>query len=174
MIIDSDIFNKAIQYKIDYTTHIKLQKIALQHLGLTNINHIRDRFEGQAYYDNFLVKAYSEVAMQRIFYNQVFKIENKIKKSYSPSFEFKGKKLFIINSKLTDYPLIPKLNFDIAVVIFVNVNSRETYIIGWMNYNEIVAESDKAGISPLSDKHYHGYFTKLDLLKDINTLFNTN
>lgn len=171
MVIDPTVFNKATPFKIDYTTHIKLQKIALQHLGLTNINHIRDRFEGQAYYDNFLAKAYSELAFQKIFKEDVLKIENKIKKTYSPQFQISEKKIQIIYAKTNEYPIIPKTQFDVAVIIFVNLTTRETWIIGWIKYDDLITNTNNEGVSPLSEKHIHGYFTKLYLVKEIDSLF---
>ncbi len=53
-----------VKYKIDYHVFIKLQKIVLKHLGFSNMNKLRDRFEGQAFYNSFLQRAYAEIALQ--------------------------------------------------------------------------------------------------------------
>ena len=43
-------------YPISTTFRVEVQNIAINHLGLKDIGQLRDRFEGQAYMDNLLLK----------------------------------------------------------------------------------------------------------------------
>ena len=39
------------QVRVTRTNQVLIQNSVMKHLGLTNLNHMRDRYEGQAFFD---------------------------------------------------------------------------------------------------------------------------
>lgn len=162
----TQITHDIIKYKIPYATFIKLQNIALTHLNLSNINHLRDKFEGQDYLNRFLLKCYAELAFIKEFQSEPFEVEIYLKyKNYKHNFQLFGEKVKLIYSDFENYPLIPRGDYDTAVVLFINLLTRETWIVGSIKNSLLKKLILNQSVSPMIGKNYLGYFKFFDDLK---------
>lgn len=151
--------------KIDYATDIRLKKIVLNHLGISNLNKLRDRFEGQSYLNGFLMKAYSEIALERFLELQLIdKTLRETKKNYTPEIYYNGLKLRIISFTIDDYPRIPNNEFDLGIFVRVNLEDRRVEILGFLDFTTIKSMSIKELISPIQSKQYIGGIKDLSIL----------
>lgn len=166
----TQITHDIVKYKIPYTTFTQLQNIALSHLNLSNINHLRDKFEGQDFLNRFLLKCYAEIAFSKVYGVNLFEIDIYSRfKNYKHNFQLFGKKIELIYSNFENYPLIPKGDYDTAIVLFVNLSSRETWIIGSIKNSSLKKLSENQSVSPIIDKNYLGYFKFFEYLEKINS-----
>jgi hypothetical protein len=164
-------FHQSIKYQIDRATLVKLHNIACNHLGLTNINHIRDKFEGQAYLDRFLIRSFAEIALQRVLDEQILSFEKKEKnKNYKPQFKIKEKSVQLIASDFDSYPLVPKAEFDFAAIVFANVISRETLLLGFVEREELLQNIDSQGVSPIQATTFSGSLKNFEIVKPLELI----
>lgn len=108
----------------------KIQKIALTHLNLTDMGKLRDRFEGQLYYDKLKTDLIAEFSFEKLLGYKNFdwsirEVKNYKRKQYS----FDNKELTIVTITKSR---LPKINLDKlknTVFIYVNVDNR-IYVSG--------------------------------------------
>lgn len=162
-----NIFDKAYRFKVDYKLNTQLHNIAIKHLGLQNMNQLRDRYEGQTYLNRFLTKSFSEFAVQKMLGVDFVTLELKENKRYKPEVLFNDKTFEIIASSLDEYPLIPAGGYDYAIFSFVNIERREVYITGFMSAKVLLNSVVSADLSPTKAKAYIGTlkdFSQIDFL----------
>ncbi|MGF1925420.1 MAG: hypothetical protein ACQUHE_14685, partial [Bacteroidia bacterium] len=144
--------NKII--KIDYGSIEWLKKIALSHLGLSNMNALRDRFEGQTYLNNFLKKSYLEIAFEKYSQSKVIIKEKKESiKSYEPTFIINKKKIALLSYTNEEFPKIPSAGFDIGVFGLVNLDARSVKIVGFLEKEKIMCQLRSDNSSMISNKY---------------------
>lgn len=162
------IIEKSVKYRIDYKQFVDLQNLALMHLGLLDMNQLRDRFEGQLFLNKLLMRSYAEIATQNAL-NYIFidPDKKKLVKSYRPEISIAGKTVELIYAPVDEYPLIPKGLYDIGAVVFVNLQTRDTFFAGTVKQETLIKSVDKVSISPLLSKQFFGYLKNLDVLQSI-------
>lgn len=157
--------------KVEYVKYEWLKSLALKNLGIKNINHLRDRFEGQVYFNNFLVRSYGEIALERFLGTP--HIDAGLKeadRNYTPAFNLNSQKIIVVAFGFGETPKIPKREFDIAVFILVNLENRTCDILGFMNRQKLIQFIDSKLLSPLDEKSHLGVFKTFDELLPINEL----
>lgn len=138
---------------------------------MSDMNKLRDRFEGQKYLDAFLTKSFAELAFEKIIDRRIISWEQKeSKKSYKPVLEIDGKTVELIIADFESYPLIPKGEYEIGVVIFVNIDMRTTIVLGYASKETLLANADVSNLSPIFETNYVGYLKNFDILSPSNTL----
>jgi hypothetical protein len=163
--------NSTLKIKIEYAKYEWLKNLALKNLGIKNINHLRDRFEGQAYFNNFLIRSYGEIALQKILGTLDIDATRKGNEGgYMPIFKINNKKICLITFAVGENPKISKTDFDIAVFVMVNIENRICEILGFMNHQNLAQLIDRKSLSPLDEKNYLGVFKTFDELSPINKL----
>jgi hypothetical protein len=157
--------------KIEYTKYEWLKNLALKNLGINNINQLRDRFEGQVYFNNFLVRSYGEIALERFLGLSIIDLGRKeSQRNYVPIIKVNSKTLNIIAFTFGENPKILKGDFDIAVFIMVNLENRTCDILGFLHYDKLVQFVDSKLLSPLDETRYLGVFKTFEELLPINEL----
>ncbi|TKC06470.1 hypothetical protein FA048_14735 [Pedobacter polaris] len=157
--------------KIDYTTVEWLKKIALKNLGLDNINKLRDRFEGQLYLDNFLKRSFLEIAFEKYTgIKFIDKLKKETYKNYVPSFIINKQTISLFSFTNGEYPKISTEEFDFAVFGMVNLEARQTELIGFLHKKEVVKYTYSDSLSPLTSRNYLGMFKTFDKILPINKL----
>ena len=158
--------DKGLKYKVDYKQFITLQNNALTLLGLTSMNKLRDRYEGQSFLDKFLLRSYSELALQNAIGKIVVdEVKKNTVKAYKPEFIINGLRVEIICSSTDEYPIVPKGEFELAAVIFVNLHTRETYFVGTIDKQLLDENIDDKSISPLLSKNFAGYLKNFEIIR---------
>src|SRR5690606_28662251 len=149
----------------------RLQQIAMEHLNVPNMGKLRDRFEGQRYLDTFLRKSYAELAIEKLIGESLISWEDKeSKKDYKPNIEIQGVKVEIIVTDFESYPLIPKSSFEIGIVVFVNIDMRQTFTIGYAISEELIAGVSDINLSPMFRHEYYGHLKDFHILRPVETL----
>lgn len=160
-----DVIKNSEKYKISQNDLMLFQRTALNHLKLTNMNELRDRYEGQAYLNNFLVRSYAEKALESFLGAIFIDVEKQFNdKSYKPAFAYKNTGIELITAIPEEYPLIPRTPFKIGCIVLVNLESRSTYLAGFFNLDDITDHIVNNPPSPLALKNNLGY------LKDFSAL----
>jgi hypothetical protein len=155
----------SIKYKVDYKQFTALQRNALTILGLTSMNKLRDRFEGQSFLDKFLIRSYSELALQNAIGKTVIdEIKKNTVKAYKPDFVINGLKVELICSSNDEYPIIPKGDFELGAIVLVNLHTRETYFVGTVDKKQLDQNIDDKSLSPLLSKNFAGYLKNFDIV----------
>ncbi|WP_345952197.1 hypothetical protein ABDD95_23830 (plasmid) [Mucilaginibacter sp. PAMB04274] len=157
--------------KIEYTKYEWLKNLALKNLGINNINQLRDRFEGQVYFNNFLVRSYGEIALERFLGSSIIDLGRKEnQRNYVPNIKVNSKTLNIIAFTFGENPKILKGDLDIAVFIMVNLENRTCDILGFLHYDKLAQFVDSKLLSPLDETRYLGVFKTFEELLPINEL----
>ncbi|MCE1169616.1 MAG: hypothetical protein LWX70_16165 [Sphingobacteriia bacterium] len=160
-----------VKYKIDYSKYEWLKKITLKNLGISNLYNLRDRFEGQAYLERFLVRSYGELALEKYFDQPIIDLDQKENnKDYSPAFFYGDKKIALFSFTAGQYPKINRDKFDIGVFILVNLDYRTSEILGFLDFSLLLQLVDNKHLSPLQRKLYFGEFKEFVQLVPINEI----
>lgn len=129
----SDILNKLKHFKrVNAPKYIeaKIQKIALSHLNLSDMGKLRDRFDGQLYYDKLKTDIIAEFAFENFIGIKKFDWSKREIKNYKRKYyTFDHKELNIIT---VTKARLPKINPDVisnTIFIYVNIDNR-VYISG--------------------------------------------
>jgi len=159
------------KYKIEYNSLQSLKRIVLKHLNVRDMNKLRDRFEGQKYLNSFLTKSFAELAFEKIIGKEIVSWEQKEEeKGYKPSLEIDGMTVDLITADFESYPLIPKSEYDIGIVVFVNIDTRDTIVLGYADRQTLIANANTSNLSPVFETSYFGHLKNFDILKPINTV----
>jgi hypothetical protein len=157
--------------KIEYVKYEWLKTLALKNLGIKNINHLRDRFEGQAYFNNFLIRSYGEITLERYLTMPfIDSLRKENERNYTPSFKINTKKISLIVFTFGENPKILKRDFDLAIFIVVNLENRTGEILGFLNRQKLIELIDRKVLSPLDEKSHLGVFKTFEELLPIKEL----
>lgn len=150
--------NKLILKQLTYFNRInvpkyieaKIQMTALNHLDLSDMGKLRDRMEGQSYYNKLKTDIFAEFAFESIIGIRNFDWEKRSIKSFKrKKYIFENKKLNIILFENENFPKINTEHIDNYIFAYVNMDNRvllsglatKSYIIDIaMKKNEKVIE----------------------------------
>lgn len=164
-----DLIPQSVKYKIERSQHARLQKIVLNQMGLTNLNHLRDRFEGQAYLDRFLMRAFAELALDRLFNDKGSYLELKEEDmNYKPVFKIGSRTVEVAFSRVDSYPLIPKGDYDILAVVFISLLNLQTQVVGFVSREDLAMNTDIGSITPIEARNYEGRLKNLKILSPLD------
>lgn len=153
--------------KVSVSDFRQLQKIAVSHLGVKDVYALKDKFEGERYYNQFLQRSFAEIALQQYIGETFFEISEKNNKDFKPSFRFKGAEIQIVDCSFDEFPRVPVGNYDSLIICFVNLTSRDVWIAGKMNRKTAISESDTNLLSPMYKKSSYGLLKNLKILEPI-------
>jgi hypothetical protein len=115
----------------------KIQEIALLHLELPDMGRLRDRLEGQLYYDRLKKNVFGEYAFERIIGIREFDWEKRESKHYvRGDYLINDKNLSLITLSSDDTPLIIGAGSNNYVFAFVNQSYR-VYISGLITKSQL-------------------------------------
>lgn len=155
------------KFKVSQRDFIQLQKYATSHLGVKDIYSLKDKFEGERYYNEFLQRSFAELAFQDYTNVSYFDISEKEMKNFKPEFNLKGTNIELVSCDFEEYPKIPVGDYDNLVICYVNISTRQVWIIGSIDRDVAIDNSDQSLVSPVYRKLSHGVFKKFTLLKDV-------
>lgn len=150
--------NKLILKQLTYFNRVnvpkyiesKIQMTALNHLDLSDMGKLRDRMEGQSYYNKLKTDIYAEFAFESIIGIRNFDWEKRSIKSFKrKKYIFDNKELNIILFENENFPKINTEQINNYIFAYVNMDNRvllsrlatKSYIIDIaMKKNEKVIE----------------------------------
>ncbi|MCH4896230.1 hypothetical protein E0494_05890 [Marinilabiliaceae bacterium JC040] len=113
--------------------HIKTS--ILKEQNLKNLNELRDRFEGIAYYEAIYKKIAGVIALEKILKRRIIDWENIKPKEYKPIIEISGTKYLVITTIFGDLPTIPKNN-KLPIILTIAKEEKIIWAIGILNIND--------------------------------------
>ncbi len=103
----------------------KIQMTALKHLDLSDMGKLRDRMEGQLYYNKLRTDILAEFAFENIIGIRYFDWEKRISKSFKrKKYIFENKELNIILFENENFPKISTEHINNCIFAYVNIDNR--------------------------------------------------
>ena len=116
---------------------IEIQSVALKHLKLPDMGKLKDRMEGQLYYDNLKIDLMAEYSFEKAIGLKHFDWSRREKKSYKRKIYNFGDKSLQIETFQGDFlPRINQIAASNIVFVYVNPDNR-VYISGIAKKNII-------------------------------------
>ena len=115
---------------LTYQELIKIQDCVLASFGFTNLNELRDRFDGVAFIDKFSLKISGVMALEKKLKIEIIDWEKINPKNYTPKINIAGKKVDVIMSEYGDFPVIEKINKRPAIII-IKKDQKDIWICGY-------------------------------------------
>lgn len=168
-----ELLSKSVKNRIERNHHARILDMVLGQMGLKNINHLRDRFEGQAYLDRFLMKTYSEMSLYRVLNMDEKNHYLDLKEQdfhFKPEFRINDKSVEITYSTSNDYPLIPKGNYDILAFVLVSLASFSTSLLGFVNQKDLSPHIETDLLTPIESQTYQGRLKNLKIVTPWDSL----
>ncbi len=140
------IFNQLSYFKrINIPKYIesKIQIIALKHLNLSDMGKLRDRMEGQLYYNKLRTDIFSEFAFENTIGIRKFDWEKRSIKSFvRKKYIFENKVLNIIPFVNENLPIISSEHLKNCIFAYVNIDNR-VLLSGLATKSQLNEISDK-------------------------------
>ena len=114
------------QIRFNRSNEILIRDESIKHLGLTNLNQLRDRYEGQAFFDKTLTNIGGLLAIQKHLKLPEIDIENTDLGGFKPQIRFNGKVIDVLVFQFGTLPLID-INEIKNPIFFVIQKDRITF-----------------------------------------------
>jgi hypothetical protein len=118
-----------------------IKEIILKEQKLKNLNELRDKFEGVAYYETTHKKMAGVIALEKLFRIKFINWEIIKPKTYKPIIEILGKEYFVITTDFGTMPNIPKEN-KLPIILTVAKEEKVIWIIGLLPQNKLSDSSN--------------------------------
>jgi hypothetical protein len=131
----------------------KIQLTALKHLDLPDMGKLRDRMEGQLYYNKLRTDIVAEYAFENIIGLRNFDWEKRDIKSYKrKKYIFENKELNIISFENGNLPKISTEHVQNCIFVYVNTGNRVLLSsLATKSYLQEIAKKKKSKIIEISD-----------------------
>lgn len=108
----------------------KIQKIAFAHLNVSDMGKLRDRFDGQLYYDKLKTDIIAEYSFENLIGNKSFDwTKRELKNHKRKLYTFNGKVLRLVTITKARLPRISIEHITNTLFVYVNIDNR-VYISG--------------------------------------------
>lgn len=116
--------------KVPKYINSKIQECALNHLKLKDMGQLRDRMEGQMYYDKLRNNILTEYALENILFKSSFDWEKRMNKSYKrKAYSIDGFNINLITFSKGNYPKI-SLNHTNLCIMGRATEDSKVYLSG--------------------------------------------
>ncbi|MCK0179107.1 hypothetical protein MWU50_07385 [Flavobacteriaceae bacterium S0862] len=108
----------------------KIQECALNHLNLKDMGKLRDRMEGQMYYNKLMNNILTEYALENILFKSSFDWDKRMNKSYKRKvYSIDGFNIHLITFNSDNYPKISIDHTNLCIMGSATVDSK-VYLSG--------------------------------------------
>jgi hypothetical protein len=157
------------QIRLTTTEEFAIRDSVLKFLGLSNLNELRDRYEGQAFWDKTLKQYGALITCQKYLSLPRSEIDKLNLKDLTSQIQRKNA---IYDVKVFDFGTLPELEFDTIQnpIIFVIQKDKSTFSICGFGEKHIILEnlinSSSETATSINLKHFIG-FNKLKPIREI-------
>jgi hypothetical protein len=132
--------SKYPQVRLTRKEEFAIRDSVLNFFGLTNLGELRDRYEGQAFWDKTLKHYGALIACQRHLNIPITEIDKLNLKGFTPQVQHENK---IYDVKVFDFGKLPDLEFDSIrnAIIFVIQKDKSTFTICGFGNKELILEN---------------------------------
>lgn len=143
----------------------KIQSTALTHLELNDMGKLRDRMEGQSYYNKLRTDIVAEFAFENIIGIRNFDWEKRSLKNYKrKKYFFENKELNIVAFENDNLPKISTDHVKNCVFVYVNIDRVFLSKLATESYIKEIAKKKKTSIIEITDFQYLIEFSSIDEL----------
>ena len=148
-------------FNIPSTIKRQAEDITLAHLTLPSMGQVRDRFEGQKYYDRIYRKLIVLHCLEKMLNKTVISVSMiKAKKSVNlNSIHVNGKYVAIVDFIFGDLPLIDSTSSLDTLVFCIRDGYKAAYFCGSLPKKELGIKSNFMSTDSLSSKNHRALFT---------------
>ena len=171
-----DYINKILKYRekfkvinLNYNDIDSIKEVVLKALGLTNINQLRDKYEGVSFYQNFSSRISGVIALEKLLGINLIDWDNLSAKNYKPSLSINDIQVDVITASDRDFPVINTRNENPAIIV-LRPQEKSLWICGYasteiLNHNQ----NDNLLKGLLSNKNNETAFTGFDKLRSFES-----
>ena len=161
-------------YPVFHLTSIlkrQTEEIVLAHLGLKTMGQVRDKYEGQRYYDKIYRKLITFHCLEKMSGKSVLsRFMIKANKAVNLSkVHFNGKYVSVTDFIFGEIPLIDMQTSTDTVIICIKNDYRTAYFCGSLPKEEILIKSNFIKTDNLATKNYK-YLQAFDVLKPFSNV----
>lgn len=128
------------QIRFSKNDEILIRNSAMNHLGLTNLNQMRDRYEGQAFFEKTMKNVGGLLALQKFLKTDLIDFNKVNLTDFQPFIEIDGKKIDIIVFDFGTLPLV-KVNDIKNPIYFIIQKDSLTFLLCGYATIDIVNEN---------------------------------
>jgi len=116
------------QVRFTKTDEILIRNSAMSHLGLTNLNQMRDRYEGQAFFEKTMKNIGGLMALQKHLNRELIDLDKADLGDFQPYIKLDGKK---VNINVFDFGTLPliKINEIKNPIYFIMQKDSLTFLL---------------------------------------------
>jgi hypothetical protein len=154
-------YAKFPQVRLNKSLISQVQDLVVSKLNLTNLNEVRDKFEGQAYLDNQLVKVLSKLAMFEFLGMKKPEIHSGWLTSEPNLFTIDKKEISILTTPFGELPSFKSETGEHDVVILYVKDTSTFSLLGVLSIEDVKMELERI------DSGSHLRFTEFFKLKKL-------
>ena len=128
------------QIRFTKNDEILIRNSAMNHLGLTNLNQMRDRYEGQAFFEKTMKNVGGLIALQKHLEYDLIDLEKVDLTDFQPYIELNGEKVLINVFDFGTLPLI-KMNEINYPIFFIIQKDNLTFLLCGLASKEVVRDN---------------------------------
>jgi len=166
-----DYINRILKYRekfkvitLNYNDIDSIKEVVLKSLNLTNINQLRDKYEGVSFYQNFSNRISGVIALEKFLSINLIDWDNLTAKNYKPSLSVNDKEVDVITASDRDFPVINALSVNPAIIV-LRPQEKSLWICGYAT-KEVLNSNQNENLLKglLSNKTNETAFTGFDKL----------
>lgn len=155
------------QVKLSKNDQILIQNAVMSHLGLTNLNQLRDRYEGQAFLDKTTKNIGGSMAVRKHLNIEPLDLNITKLNDFQPSIQLNGQKVLVNVFKFGELPLV-SVNEMKYPTLFILQKDTLTFLICGLASKKVIKNSliESTMVKSRTDKFME--FTGFDFLEKFN------
>lgn len=154
------------QVRFTKNDEILIRNSAMNHLGLTNLNQMRDRFEGQAFFEKTMKNIGGLMALQKHLNIELIDLDKANLTDFQPYIKLNGKKILVNVFDFGTLPLI-KINEIKNPTFFIIQKDNLTFLLCGLASIEVIKNNliETSIVKSSTDKYMD--FTGFKFLEQI-------
>ncbi|WP_299397696.1 hypothetical protein [uncultured Gelidibacter sp.] len=155
------------QIRLTRNDEISIRNSAMSHLGLYNINQLRDRYEGQAFFEKTMMNVGGLISIQKYLNLPVVDFTEINLSDFQPKIKLNDE---LIDIHVFEFGTLPLINIDDInrPIFFVIKKDKTTFTICGVASTEVIKENLNATSIEKSSTVNHMSFTGFKFLKHID------
>lgn len=119
--------------KLKIADIFNVRESVLKSLNLANLNELRDKFEGVAFYDNFYQKISGVIAVEKVLKQNLIDWNNIAPKNYSPLIQINDRTIQVVTAQFGVFPVIQQTIL-YPIILVIQKEEKVLWVIGYSDY----------------------------------------
>jgi len=154
------------QIKFTKNDEVLIRNSTINHLGLKNLNQLRDRYDGQYFFEKTIKNIGGLMALQKLLKIKLIDLNKLNLADFQPSIEIKGEKIDIIVFDFGTLPLLKVKDIKNPIYFIIQKDTLTFLLCGYATKDIIKENLIELGIVK-SNKEKYMNFTGFKFLKEL-------